>query len=104
MMETKTKEEFYVIATIVCDKFGQYSFDYMEQKDGAWVQTMDIRFAKKYYSENNARTGLKDILSQTFIVPADNKELEKLCKNYQIVHVLEEHTFKSVVEESENKE
>ena len=87
-MKTKTKEEFYVIAIIVCDKFGQYSFDYMEQKDGTWGQTMDIRFAKKYYSQNKAKEALEDILNST-IVPTDGKE-------YYIVRVLEEHTFKIV--------
>lgn len=87
-MKTKTKEEFYVIATTVYDKFGQYSFDYIEQRDGTWTQTMDIRFAKKYYSQNKAKEALEDILNST-IVPADGKE-------YCIIRVLEEHTFKSV--------
>lgn len=87
-MKTKTKEEFYVIAIIVCDKFGQYSFDYMEQKDGKWTQMMDIRFANKYYSQNKAKEALEDILNSN-IVPTDGKE-------YYIVRVLEEHTFKTV--------
>lgn len=87
-MKTKTKEEFYVIATIVYDKFGQYSLDYMEQKNDAWGQTMDIRFAKKYYSQNKAKEALENILNST-IVPADGKE-------YCIIRVLEEHTFKTV--------
>lgn len=87
-MKIKTKEEFYVIAIIVCDKFGQYSFDYMEQKDDAWSQTMDIRFANKYYSQNKAKEALKDILNST-IVPTDGKE-------YYIVRVIEERTLKTV--------
>ena len=84
----KTKEEFYAIATIVCDKFGQYSFDYMKQKDGVWAQTMDIRFANKYYSQNNAEEALKDILNST-IVPTDGTK-------YCIVQVLEGHKFKKL--------
>lgn len=86
-MKTKTKEEFYVIATIVCDKFGQYSFDYMEQKDGAWAQTMDIRFATKYYSQNKAKEALENIIT-SIVVPTG--------KEFYIVRVLEEHSLKTV--------
>lgn len=87
-MKTKTKEEFYVIATIVCDKFGQYSFDYMEQKDGTWTQTMDIRFANKYYSQNKAKEALKNILNSS-VVPTDGKD-------YYIISVSEERIIRTV--------
>ena len=87
-MTTKTKEECYVIAIIVCDKFGQYSFNYMEQKDGTWAQTMDIRFANIYYTQNKAIEALENILNST-IVPTNGKE-------YCIVRVIEERTLKTV--------